>query len=118
VYSLTDDQKKTAKWLVEQVRQKKLDEEFKIMWCTASKPSNSYLRFFDREGQEHSILIKVSEVPSTQESLEAFLKASSQNGLLSYQETVPSPYQTWDCTLTSSIYTAVDNDFKKNLGYI
>jgi len=39
MYNLTDDQKKQAKWLVENVKAGNLDENFQIWWVKTSEKS-------------------------------------------------------------------------------
>jgi len=106
MYELTDIQRKAAKLLVENVRLGKLDEEFKILWFTAMQPSETTVTLCNHDGsKKYSILIPSGIL--TQGSLESLYR----NGLLLYTESEQSPYQTWKCTLTSNIFTAVDNNF-------
>jgi hypothetical protein len=112
MYSLTDAQKKTAKWLVESVKAGLLDEKFKHLVITALKSEPPKFMLTDREGTAYSPSDWIASGVS-QDSLESL----SRNGLLSYEETEPTPNQVWVCTLTDEIYTAVENNFQKKFGF-
>ena len=103
MYNLTDDQKKQAKWLVENVKAGNLDENFQIWWVKTLEKSYPEAGFTDYKGTKDEL----DNVDLTQGSL----KALSANNLLLYQVTSLSPLEAWDCTLTGNIYVAVDSGF-------
>jgi len=113
MYNLTDDQKKATKWIVENIRAGSLDEKFKYLIFTAVKSDQPKYLLTDREGNKYSPSAWINS-GLTKESLEAL----SRDGLLSYEEVEPPPYQCWLCSVIDSLYTAVDSDFKKNFGFI
>ncbi len=99
MYNLTETQKIIAKWLVQSVRDKKLEEEFTIYWIETFETSSPQAVLFDWRGTKDEL----KEVDLSQGALNA-LKA---NDLL-YIENIS---KNWKCTLTGKIYEAVDKDF-------
>ena len=120
MYNLNDSQKKFVKWLVQNVREQKLDEEFHIHW--------SFITLFDE-----LMPVYLSNYRGTEQELQNIgiskgcINALALHKLLLYQviqsaqdgsynhinnEIKPPCPEIWNCTLTSDIYAAVDNDFK------
>lgn len=106
MYNLTDNQKKVAKWLVKNVRDGKLNEEFSIQW--ADIPTEAGLQFWilNYNGTEQEL----KDICITKGSLNALVK----DNLLQTERSVYSntsedntkliPPETWYCTLRGDIY--------------
>ncbi|WP_103670311.1 TIGR02391 family protein [Pseudanabaena sp. BC1403] len=115
MYNLTDNQKKVAKWLVKNVKDENLNEEFRIQWAIIPTEGVYQFLILNYKGTEQEL----KDIGITKGSLNAL----ATNKLLLYQtnrathnSTSEDAYrllipETWYCTLTGNIYTAVDNDF-------
>jgi hypothetical protein len=109
MYNLTDNQKKVAKWLVKNVKDGNLNEEFHIQW------GGNQFWILNYRGTEQEL----KDIVITKGSLNALVA----NKLLFYQPNRSGHSNTSEdisrlfapdsryCTLTGDIYTAVDNDF-------
>jgi hypothetical protein len=118
-YNLTENQKTLARWIVQQVRDGKLQEDFSVMW---TRPE------IGGPGSElvHGI---IAECPGHPEITPGLLDALAQAGLLlckpSYQGTEQvikgfggptTTHREYEinrtCTLRARAYEAVDSDFE------
>ena len=116
MYNLTDTQKNVAKWLVQSVRVGHLDEAFRII-DSGTMTIQGDLQFLlsDYRG----IKKELYDIGITKGSLQALVENNLLLCRVTQEEIPMSPFhdiqsyrkETWDCTLTGSIYTAVDNDF-------
>lgn len=108
MYNLTNDQKNTAKWLVNNVRAGRFDAKFKFLRVTTlAKPMTA---IHNHEGTPYSY--EDSELDLINSGLnQDSLNALFSEGLISLKETQASPYLTWECDLRGNIYSAVDSDF-------
>ncbi len=115
MYNLTDNQKKVAKWLVKNVRDENLNEEFRIQRAIIPIEGAYQFLILNYKGTEQEL----KDIVITKASLNAL----ATNKLLVYQTnrtnhniTSENAYrllipEIWYCTLTGNIYTAVDNEF-------
>ncbi|WP_271253772.1 hypothetical protein [Pseudanabaena sp. Chao 1811] len=117
MYNLTDSQKKFVKWLVQNVREKKLDEEFHIQWSFTPFDELipiclSNYRGTDQELQNIDISKGCINALAMHKLLLYQVLQSDQDGsYINGEIKLPRP-EIWNCTLTSDIYKAVDNDFE------
>jgi len=116
MYNLTDTQKNLAKWLVQSVRVGHLDEAFKVIdWGAMTMQGELQFLMSDYRGLEKDLY----DIGITRGSLQALVENNLLLCRVTQEEISMSPFhdiqsyrkETWDCALTGSIYTAVDNDF-------
>lgn len=111
MYNLTDNQKKVAKWLVKNVRDGKLNEEFHIQWAVIPTEGEHQFWILNYRGTEQEL----KDIGITKGSLNALVKDNLLQTERSDSKTLEDIRlihpETWYCTLTGDIYTAVDNDF-------
>ena len=103
MYNLTNNQKNLARWLVKNVRNGSLDEEFSLH---VIKPMDSILPKFMFENYRGT----AEELDSVDVS-KGSLRALIDEKLLNYEHIQLPIQEIWHCILTGSIYKAVDNDF-------
>ncbi|BBC26396.1 hypothetical protein [Pseudanabaena sp. ABRG5-3] len=117
MYNLTDTQKNLAKWLVQSVRVGHLDEAFRVIdWGAMTMQGELKFLMSDYRGLEKDLY----DIGITKGSLQALVENNLLLCRVTQEEISMSPFhdiqsytkETWDCALTGSIYTAVDNDFK------
>ena len=121
MYNLNDSQKKFVKWLVQNVREQKLDEEFHIQWsftiCDELIPvCLSNYRGTEQELQNIGISKGCINALAVNKLLLYQVIQSAQDGSYNHinnEIKLPRP-EIWNCTLTSDIYKAVDNDFSNS----
>jgi hypothetical protein len=106
MYNLTDNQKDILRWLVKQVRNGSLPEEFHILWSDDEK---AYIFEYIGEKKEETPIIKMGALDSL-----AFTNLILCN--ITYETKVGSSgnYQgekNRRCTLLGKAYEAVDTDF-------
>lgn len=117
MYNLNDSQKKIVKWLVQNVREKKLDEEFHIQWSFTPFDELmpvclSNYRGTEQELQNIGISKGCINALAVHKLLLYQVIQSAQDGSYVNSEIkLPRP-EIWNCTLTSDIYKAVNNDFE------
>ena len=117
MYNLNDSQKKFVKWLVQNVREKKLDEEFHIQWSFTPFDELmpvclSNYRGTEQELQNIGISKGCINALAVHKLLLYQVIQSAQDGsFINSEIKLPRP-EIWNCTLTSDIYKAVDNDFE------
>ena len=117
MYNLNDSQKKIVKWLVQNVREKKLDEEFHIQWSFTPFDELmpvclSNYRGTEQELQNIGISKGCINALAVHKLLLYQVIQSAQDGsYINSEIKLPRP-EIWNCTLTSNIYKAVDNDFE------
>lgn len=100
---LTNNQKNLARWLVKNVRDGGLDEEFSLH---VIKPMDSISPKFMFENYRGTIE-ELNSVNVTKGSLRALIDGK----LLNCQHIQLPVQEIWHCILTGSIYKAVDSDF-------
>ncbi|PZO35756.1 MAG: hypothetical protein DCF19_23200 [Pseudanabaena frigida] len=117
MYSLTDSQKKIAKWLVQSVRTGLLDEEFTIEWHPTAKKGFPKAKLSGYRGTEEELQSTSITLSSMQAliSNKLIIYSTLQLSRRSYVDhtcsTQPRLNQINKYNLTGNIYTAVDNDF-------
>ena len=117
MYNLNDSQKKFVKWLVQNVREKKLDEKFHIQWSFTPFDELmpvclSNYRGTEQELQNIGISKGCINALAVHKLLLYQVIQSAQDGSYVNSEIkLPRP-EIWNCTLTSDIYKAVNNDFE------
>lgn len=116
MYNLTGSQKKFAKWLVQNVKDNNLDEEFHIIWSFMSYDKvipNNLLNYRGEEQELDNLKISKGMINALVENKLLFSQVIQphQNGsVVGFIINPPEP-EVWNCTLTGEIYKAVDNDF-------
>jgi hypothetical protein len=121
MYNLNDSQKKFVKWLVQNIREKKLDEEFHIQWSFTLFDELipvclSNYRGTEQELQNIGISKGCINALAVHKLLLYQVIQSAQDGSYNHinnEIKLPRP-EIWNCTLTSDIYKAVDNDFENS----
>jgi hypothetical protein len=107
MYNLTYGQKKLAEWLVNNVKNGSLIEEFTIYWDVGGHYSVGLSSY---KGQEEDL----------QNITQNTIKILAENKLIAYKSRSPrhcinpqtgSIQLGWDCALTSDMYSAVENNF-------
>jgi hypothetical protein len=106
MYNLTYGQKKLAEWLVSNVKNENLNEDFFIHWkYTGLRAEVGWISSYKGLQKDLRTI--------TQHSI----KVLAENKLLIYKVKSPhdptsfSKYEVWDCALIPDIYNALDNNF-------
>jgi hypothetical protein len=108
-YNLTDDQKELARWLVQQVREENLPEEFHVVWM----PNGGEISRF--EGDQPTITKGTLDALAANDLLACapnYKTETTQSGS-KVRPKITSREREINrrCTLTGKIYEAVDSDF-------
>ena len=111
MYNLTNQQKTLVRWLVQKIREEKLNEEFEILWVHTYNQDSVLLDagMLDFKGTEEEL----SEISITQGALSVL----SENGLIHCAITYKTEKSGKQneagrkCTIMEKAYEAVDTDF-------
>ena len=116
MYTLTNSQQKFARWLVQNVREKKLDEEFYIQWSFTYGnkviPTNLSSYISEKHELDNLRITKglINALAENKLLFFQFIQPYQDASYIDLKFQCPKP-EIWNCTFTSDIYKAVDNDF-------
>ena len=116
MYTLTNSQQKFARWLVQNVREKKLDEEFYIQWSFTYGnkviPTNLSSYIGEKNELDNLRITKglINALAENKLLFFQFIQPYQDASYIDLKFQFPKP-EIWNCTFTSDIYKAVDNDF-------
>ena len=119
MYNLIDAQRKLAKWLVENVKENKLDNEFHVNWSFMFNNKVIPVKLFNYRGEEkefQNLGITKGNIYTLCENKLLFsqvIQPYQDGSMVGSKIQLPKP-EIWNCTLTSDIYKAVDNDFNSS----
>lgn len=111
MYNLTNQQKTLIQWLVQKVREEKLNEEFRIMWVHSfdSNSSSPEAAMLDFRGAEEEL----SQISITQGALDVLAANELLHCEISYStgKSGDRNESARRCTIMRKAYEAVDTDF-------